>query len=148
MRHFLAFSLMTGLLAVASACGEAEPRSTLTVPQVLERPAQLEGAFVRGRAFPVGRTQFVLSGGERSIFVLADPEVVGSIRRPGQEVVVSGSVQRLEGDQAIELADEVAMSSPGRGPAATARRPPEVVRARRTQGAPYIALRRIAAPAR
>ena len=104
--------------------------------------------MVRGRAFPVGRTQFVLAGGERSIFVFADSAVVRGIRRPGQEVVVRGSVKRLEGDQAVELADEVATLSSARGPEATARRPPEVLRARRTQGAPYIELRRIRAVSR
>ena len=144
MRRVVTRVTLVALLAVVGCGGEPKARPTLTVPQVLARPTQLEGTFVRGRAFPVGRTQFVLAGGERSIFVFADPVVVRGIRRPGQEVVLSGSVERLEGDQAIELADEVAMLSPARGPAATARRPPEVVRARRTQGAPYIVLRRIA----
>jgi hypothetical protein len=148
MRQALSRSLLVAMVAAVAACGERPPPIPLTVPQVLDRPARLESTVVRGRAFPVGQTQFVLAGGERSIFVFADPAVVGGIRRPGQVVLVSGSVQRLEGDQAIELADEVAMLSPARGPAATARRPPEVIRARRTQGAPYIELRRIRAVSR
>ncbi len=150
MRRAFTRSLSIATVAAVAACGENQPPPPipLTVPQVLDRPARLESTVVRGRAFPVGQTQFVLAGGERSIFVFADPAVVGGIRRPGQVVLVSGSVQRLEGDQAIELADEVAMLSPARGPEATARRPPEVVRARRTQGAPYIELRRIRAVSR
>ncbi len=136
-----------GLVAAAvTACGEAErPPAPLTVAQVLERPARLQAASVRGRAFPVGVTQFVLSGSERSVWVFAAPAVVRGIRRPGQAVVVTGSVERIEQDQAVELADEIARLSPARGPSAAARRPVEVLRARRNQGAPYIDLRRIAA---
>lgn len=147
MPHPLVAFLAGGLVAIGlAACGEAErPPAPLTVAQALERPARLQAASVRGRAFPVGTTQFVLSGPERSVWVFAPPEVVRGIRFPGQAVVVTGSVERIEQDQAIELADEIASLSPLRGPRAAARRPVEVLRARRNQGAPYIDLRRLTA---
>ena len=104
--------------------------------QVINNAAALKTVSVRGRAFPIGRTQFVLAGWRDSIFVLADPPVVKGIRRPGQRVVVKGAVRRLTESQATELADEVAMLSEARGPRAAARRPPEVLRAARTRGAP------------
>ncbi|HEV2773102.1 MAG TPA: hypothetical protein VGV57_09825 [Thermoleophilaceae bacterium] len=139
--------ITAGLVAIAvAACGETRrPPAPLTVTEVLERPARLQAASVRGRAFPVGATQFVLSGSERSVWVFAPPAVVRGVR-PGQAVVVTGSVKRIEQDQAVELADEIARLSPARGPRAAARRPVEVLRARRNQGAPYIDLRRLAAP--
>ncbi len=145
-RLLVAF-IAAGLVAIAvAACGEAKrPPAPLTVAQALERPARLEAASVRGRAFPVGGARFVLSGSERSVWVFAPPAVVRGIRRPGQAVVVTGSVKRIEQDQAVELADEIANLSPARGPSAVARRPVEILRARRNQGAPYIELRRVAA---
>jgi hypothetical protein len=147
MARLLVIPIFVGLL-VAAACGGDERRTRpLTVAEVLERPALLGEAPAEGRAFPVGRTQFVLAGPERSIFVLAGPDLVRRIRRPGQRVIVRGSVERLEQDQAVELADEIAQLSRARGPDAAARRPPEVLRARRTQGAPYIELRGVDAPA-
>lgn len=140
-RSLGAVALVTAAL---TACGEQERHpGPLTVATVLEQPAELERASVRGRAFPVGATQFVLAGPERSIWVFAEPEVVRRVRRPGQAVVVTGRVERVEQDQAIELADEVAILSPARGPRAATRRPVEVLRARRNQGAPYVDLSRL-----
>lgn len=145
--------LLLVLLSVSllGACGGGQPDGSprgATGPidpgEAVSRAATLKTASVRGRAFPVGDTQFVLAGPEQSIFVFADRAVVRGIRRPGQRVVVTGRVERLEEDQATELADEVAMLSEARGPAAAARRPPEVLRARRTQGAPYLELERLA----
>lgn len=144
-------AVVSACLLLLAACGEAEPRQgakrakePIGPGQVIENAAALETASVRGRAFPVGDTQFVLAGAEQSIFVFADPAVVRGIRRPGQEVVVTGRVERLVEEQAIELADEVATLSEARGPAAAARRPPEVLRARRNSRAPYLRLERLA----
>lgn len=150
MRRGVAILNFAMAVAVIAACGGEQERArpSLTVAQVLARPAELRTASVQGRAFPVGDTQFVLSGRARSIWVFASPAVVRGIRRPGQEVVVRGTVERIEQDQAIELADEVGTSSSARGPPAAARRPAEVLRARRNQHAPYIELHRIAAVAR
>lgn len=137
--------------ALIAGCGggEAEqrrtpPKGVLAPGQVVRNAPSLKTVSVRGRAFPVGRTQLVLAGGQQSIFVFADPEVVRGIRRPGQRVVVKGPVRRLSQPQATELGDEVATLSEARGQRAAARRPPEVLRAPRTAGAPYVELVRLA----
>ena len=139
---------MAALALLLGGCGAGErpdqpkrPKRPLGPGQVIKNAPGLKSASVRGRAYPVGTTQLVLAGPEQSIFAFADTAVVGGVRRPGQTVLVSGPIRRLTRAQATELADEVARLNAGR-------RPPEVVRARRNVGAPYVQVERIgAAPA-
>lgn len=99
--------------------------------QVVKRADSLKTATVRGRAYPVGTDRIVLAGPEQSVFAFADSSVVRGVRSPGQQLTVSGPVRRLTEAQAKELDGEVGRLEPDR-------RPPEVERARRTVGSPYL----------
>lgn len=133
---------LASLSLLLAGCGGGEEKAKPKRPvgplgpgQVVKRADSLKQATVRGRAYPVGSDRIVLAGPEQSIFAFADASVVRSVKKPGAQLVVSGSVRRLSEAQARELDTEVADLSP-------AERSPEVERARRTAGAPYVEVER------
>ena len=106
----------------------------LEVRDVLSAPQDLDRVIVAGTAFPAGDGAFVLTQGERSIWVIGSREEVARVRAL-ELVTVVGTVERLTAQRAVELADRVAETDPAQRPGGQA-----VLRARRTQGDPYIEL--------
>ncbi|MDP8942648.1 MAG: hypothetical protein M3N16_00770 [Actinomycetota bacterium] len=142
-RRLLPAAAVAVLALIASACGDDDRESVpeLTVEQAVVREHNVGVARVPGTAVPATDRTFVLAGDRRSIFVLGPRQAVRRIDA-GQEVTVTGSVERLTGPGATELADRVAEADPVKG--LDRRLAPLLLRARRHQGSPYIRLHALA----
>ncbi len=76
--------------------GGKDKSKPLMVDRALKLAPKLKTASVRGTALPVGKTEFVLDGKEQSIFVLGSEAAVRGAR-PGEKVIATGGLRRLEG---------------------------------------------------
>ena len=137
---------LLALLALVSAgCGgsgkqggKAQRNGMVNVGQVLKRGEQLGTPSVRGRVFPLSGSQLVLAGKQRSLILMAKPALAKQARKPGQAVMATGPVRRLSPSQAKKLAEALAKRAK-RAP----KPPPEVTRAERKAGTPYVELQRL-----
>ena len=148
MRRSLSLVAALLVLIVPLGCGGQEKGGQggkkkgkfVPVGMVLKQGERLGTPTVRARAFAIERTTLVLAGKMKSVVALGSPAVVGKARQPGRPVIANGPVRRLTPQQAKELERDFAKLSRGKD---TARVPPDVTRAPRKPGTPYLAVERI-----
>jgi len=140
----IAALLATALVGCGGSGQQGAPpkrNGTANVGQVLRRGESLGAPTVQGRVFPLNRAWFVLAGRRRSLTITARPALARRLGPQGTIQVVTGPVRRLDPTQAKQV--EAALAERERR---GRRLLPEITRAPRTPGTPYLEVQRARLP--